>query len=110
MVREFLENLRIETSSIKSTIKGTLIVFDERKIGGLLEMPRARCCEPKLRKKKDGLNVILEKEEVTDLGNLSTNQLSMEIRILHNIDSRISKKSKFDWVTEKDIAIMCFLI
>lgn len=63
---------------------------------------------PKL-EKENSLKVISEREEVIDLGNLFANQILVEIRILHNIVNKIffPKIGKFDWVTEKDIAMMC---
>lgn len=80
LVREFFENLRIRTSSNESKVKGILIVLDKRRIGSLLEMPRVGSYIPRLKNKE---------EELKELGNLSTNKLSVEMRLLYNIVSRI---------------------
>ena len=50
-VKEFFENLRVGIGSISSTIKGTLIVLDNRRMGSILEMPRVGIYVPKLEKK-----------------------------------------------------------
>lgn len=67
---------------------------------------------PKLEKKEEGLKVILERKEVTGLGNFFVNQLLIEMILFHNIVSQIffQKIGKFDWVMEKDIVVMCFMI
>lgn len=63
-------------------------------------------------KQIDRLKVILERENVRNLKNLQANQLSKEMRLLHNMVSHIFflKTGRFDWVTEKDIAFMYYLI
>lgn len=55
-------------------------------------MPRASTCVPRLEKKMDGLKCILEREDMNEVANLFANQLSMEIRLLHNIMSHSSPR------------------
>lgn len=38
LVSSFFENLRIRLEAIKSTIKGTLIVIDKRRLGNILKI------------------------------------------------------------------------
>lgn len=106
------ENPRIEMMSIESMVKDVLIVFDARRIANISEMPRNGICFLTLERKINGLKVILEREVVRNLKNLQANQLSAEIRLLHNIVSHISflKIGQFYQVTEKDIAFIYYLI
>lgn len=78
---------------MESTIKGSVIVLDERRIKNILEMLRAGTCVPRLEKKLDGLKCIVEREEVNEVANLFSNQLSVEMRLLHNIVSHFSPQS-----------------
>lgn len=89
LVREFFKNLRIGIGSIESRVKDSLIIIDERRLGSLLEMTISRTCILNLKKKKDGLKVVLERNEVKDLGNLYVNKLLVEMKLLHNIVSQI---------------------
>lgn len=85
----FLKNLRIVTNAIESFMKDTLIVIDEGRLGSILEMPRSGVCVLSLKKKIDGLKVILERDDVNDIKNLQANKLLVEMRLLHNMASRI---------------------
>lgn len=87
--RMFFENLRIGTECIISSIKGTLIVLDERRINSILAMLRASVCFLALEKKINGLKVILETDDVRNLKNLQANQLFMKMRLLHDMVNRI---------------------
>lgn len=89
LVRSFFENLRFGAETIESTIEDTLIVIDERRICSILEMHRSRICFLNLKKKINGLRVILEMDDMHDLRNLQANRLYVEMRLLHNIVSRI---------------------
>lgn len=44
--------------SIESMVKDVLIVFDEKRIGSILEIPRTSICFLALERKLDGLKVI----------------------------------------------------
>lgn len=88
LVRTFYEITRICTEAIfELTIKDTLNVIDERR--NILEMSMIGICVMALKKKIDGLRVILERDDIKDLKNLLANQLSTEMRLLHNMVSRI---------------------
>lgn len=65
-----------------------------------------------LKMKIDGLKVILEIDDVDDLRNLQANRLYVEMRLLYNMVGRIffPLTERFDWMTKKDIAFMCYLI
>lgn len=75
-------------------------------------MSRLGICFLNLQKKIDELKVILERDDVRDLRNLQANKLSMEMRLLHNIISRIffPKIKRFNQVTKEDISFMYYLI
>lgn len=49
--------------SLESRIKDTLIVIDER-LESILEMPRSGTCMLSLKKKEDGLKVVLERDKL----------------------------------------------
>lgn len=65
-----------------------------------------------LDKNIDDLRMVLEWRDVRYVGNLLTNQLSLEMRLLHNMVSIIffPKTRRLDWVTERDIAFMHYMI
>ena len=88
------------------------MVVNEDRLSRILGVPKEGKCFMTLSRKVDGLKAILERSNVTSLKNLQANLLSMEIRLLHNIVSRIffPKIGRFDWVNEKDTAFMFFLI
>ena len=88
------------------------MVVNEDRLSRILAVPKEGKCFMTLSRKVDGLKVILERRNVTSLKNLQANLLSMEMRLLHNIVSRIffPKTGRFDWVNEKDTAFMYFLI
>lgn len=56
--------------------------------------------------------MILSQEDVTAIDEILTNQLFIELRLLHHIISRIflPRIRRFDFVTRKDIAIMYHII
>lgn len=63
-------------------------------------------------RKFDGLKIVLEGRDVKILKNLQVNQLLVKMRLLHNMLNRIffSKIGHFDWVTEKGMAFMYYMI
>ena len=65
-----------------------------------------------LDKKEEALKTILGKERVNELRSLQAGQLKLEMRLLHNIVSRIffPKTGRFDWVNEKEIVFMYHVI
>ena len=75
-------------------------------------MPREGVQILRLEDRTEGLKCILEKEDVSGIDLVQANQLSVEIRLLHHIISRIifPKTGRFDWVTERDVSLMYFLI
>ena len=98
--------------SIIFNVKGTKIVINEDRLSRILGVPKEGKCFLSLDKKGEGLKTILEKKNVTDLRSIQANQLSLEMRLLHNMVSRIffPKTRRFDWVTERDIAFMHYLV
>ena len=89
LVRAFFENIRLESSQIFSTVKGVDLVVDEARLCKLLGMPNQDLYHLHLNKKKEGLQVILKRRNINFKGNLIANQLSPEMRFLHNMVSRI---------------------
>lgn len=73
-------------------------VIDERRLGNILEMLRNGIYVLALMKKIDGLRVILERDDIRNFRNLQANQLSVEMRLLHYMVSKIffSKTGRFD--------------
>ena len=66
-------------------------------------------CSPTIHsKRKATLRLILGKEEVSPLEIVTTNQLSVEMRLLHSIIGHIlfPKTGRFDFVSERDLIIM----
>ena len=112
LVRNFFENMSLGYESIISKVKGTQIVITEDRLSRILGVPKEGKCYLTLDKKEDGLRTVLEKRSVSDLRSFQANQLSLEMRLLHNMVSRIFflKIGRFDWVTERDIAFIHFLI
>ena len=112
LVKSFFENLRIRPNSLESVINGVRIVLDEAKLSQILEMPREGSCVLRLEDRLDGLRCVLEREDVTGIDLVQANQLLVELRLLHHIISRIifPKTRRFDWVTERDISLIYFLI
>ena len=112
LVRNFFENMSLGYESIISTVKDVQIVINEEKLSQLLAIPKTGKCFMTLGKKEEALKAILGKERVTDLRSLQAGQLKLEMRLLHNIVSRIffPKTGRFDWVNEKEIAFMYHLI
>lgn len=89
LIWSFFENMRIGSGSISSIVKEKLIVLDEWWIVNILEMPRNGVWFLSFERKLDGLKVILERENVKNLKTLQANQLSVEMRLLHNMISQI---------------------
>ena len=112
LVKSFFEHLRVRTHSLESVVNGVRIVLDEAKISQLLEMPMEGSQILRLDDRLEGLKCILEKEDVSGIDLVQANQLSVELRFLHHIISRIifPKTGRFDWVIERDISLMYFLI
>lgn len=56
--------------------------------------------------------MILERSDVKGITELFANRLSVEMRLLHHILGRIlfSKTGRFDFISERDIVIMYYLI
>lgn len=75
-------------------------------------MPKESKCFLHLKKKIDSLRTILERKNGKNVKNLHANQLSLEMRLLHNIDNRIffSKTGCFNWVTKRDVVFMYYMI
>ena len=112
LVRNFFENMSLGYESIISMVKGTQIMITEDRLSRILGIPKGGKCFLTLDKKEDGLRIVLENKNVTDLRSLQANQLSLEMRLLHNMVRRIffPKIGRFDWVTERDIVFMHFLV
>ena len=87
-MREFFENLREDTGTLQSTMKNTVIVLSERKLGHLLEMPKTGICYPSLENDLVGLKRILERDDVENFDFHKANQLPTKL-LLHSIVSRI---------------------
>ena len=112
LVKSFFEHLKVRTSYVESTVNGIRIMLNESKISEILQMPREGVQVLRLEDRAEGLKCILEKEDVSGIDLVQANQLSVEIRLLHHIISRIifPKTGRFDWVTERDVSLMYFLI
>ena len=112
LVKSFFEHLRIRPRHLESTVNGTKIIIDEAKISRILEMLMEGSYILRLENRLEGLKYILEKEDVSGIDLVQANQLTVELRLLHHIISRIvfPKTGRFDWVTERDISLMYFLI
>ena len=112
LVKSFFEHLRVRTHSLESVVNGVRIILNEAKLSEILEMPMEGIQVLRLEDIIDGLKCILEKDDVTGIDIVQANQLSVELRFLHHIISRIifPKTGRFDWVTERDISLMYFLL
>ena len=112
LVKSFFEHLKIWPSYIESKVNGTRIILNEDKISEILQMPKEGVQILRLEDRTEGLKCILEKEDVSGINLVQANQLSVELRLLHHIISRIifPKTGRFDWVTERDVSLMYFLL
>ena len=63
-MREFFENLEIDMDCIWSTVKGTEIALDQRKLGHLLEMQCTEIHVPEVENDFEGLRRILGRDYV----------------------------------------------
>ena len=58
------------------------------------------------------LRTILERNDVDEISIIKASSLSLEMRLMHNFISRIflPRTGRFDWVSERDLAFMEYLI
>jgi len=112
LVRSFYENLRLEEQHVESTVKGKRIIVTAERLCSLLKMPNEGLKHLILKDKKKTFRTILNRENVSGIGNVMANTLSLEMRLLHNFFSRIflSRIGRFDWVTERDLSFMGHVI
>ena len=109
----FFENVRFDgESGVKSSIKGVQISLFEWKFGQLLEVPRSEIHYLDLNNKTDALKYVLERDDVANIKLVIANQLSVEMRLLHNIVAHIifSKTGWHGWVAKRELAVMFHLI
>ena len=96
LVKSFFEHLRIKTHSLESTVNGVKIILNEAKLSEILEMPMEGVQVLRLEDRIDGLKCILGREDVTGIDLVQANQLSVELRFLHHIISRLSFRKLAD--------------
>ena len=90
-------------------MKGKRIIVTEERLSSLLEMPNEGINHLVL---KDKQKMVLERSDGSEIGNVKANTLSLEMKLLHNVISRIflQRTGQFDWVSERELCFMGHLI
>ena len=89
LVKEFYSNLVFNDGVLRSVIKGVKIVLNAASLDRLLQMPYEGSCLNELLRKEDGLRSILGRNDVVDFMKIEAKDLSVEMRLLHHMISKI---------------------
>ena len=108
LVKKFYSNLFFSKGVLKYTIKGVQIILNTPRLGRLLQMPCEGSCLDELPKKEVGLRTIFERDDVEGFLKIEAKDLSVEMRLLHHMVSRIfsSRGGRYDLMTGRDICLM----
>ena len=112
LVREFYLNLGYNNETVKSTVKGVDISLDPVLLGEILHLPCEGYTNMELPIKEEGINVILGRTFTKSLNKLETKILSIEMRLLHYMVTKLffSRSSRYDLLSSRDICIMYHVI
>ena len=89
LVREFYLNLHYGNGTVTSTIKGIDICLDPIILGEILHLPCEGYSYMELPVKEEGINVILGRTYSGSLNKLEAKILSIEMRILHQLVTKL---------------------
>ena len=89
MVRNFYLNLSYGNGIVRSTVKGIDICIDPVLLGEILHLPYEGYSNMELPVKEEGINVILGGTYSGSLNKLEAKILSIEIRILHQLVTKL---------------------
>ena len=112
LIKEFYLNLIFSDRVLRSAVKGVQIILNTPRLGRLLQIPCEGSCLDKLPKKKIGLRTILGRDNVEGFLKIEAMDLSVEMKLLHHMVSRIffPRGGRYDLMTSKDICLMHHVI
>ena len=89
LIKEFFKNLRLDTKSIESLVKGIEIILDQRRLGHLLQMPSSGLQAVELSNDFDGMRKLLDRNLSKKFDIHNANLMPIELRLLHSMISQI---------------------
>ena len=89
LVKEFYSNLVFSDGVLRSTMKEVQIILNATRLGRFLQIPYEGSYLDELPKKEIGHRTILGRDDVEGLLKIEVKYLSVEMRLLHHMVSRI---------------------
>ena len=93
-------------------MKGVNIVLDPMHLGEILHIPCDGFCEDELLIKEDDFRTISEDGDIGKLSNLDAKALSVEMKLLHRIMTKLffPKVGRHDFISGRDICVMHHIV
>ena len=112
LVRQFYLNLSYFNGTVKSTVKGVDIILDPLYLRQILYLPCEGYTNMELLIKEEGINVILERTFTESLNRFEAKILSVEMRLLHHMVTKlfVPRSGRHDFLSDRDICIMYHVI
>ena len=112
LVREFYGTLARGSYGFVSIVRGKKINVTTNIIGEVLNISTKGDAPTIHSDREVTLKLILGRDDVNPIDNVSASQLSVEMRLLHNIIERIlfPKVGRFDFIFERDLILMHSII
>ena len=95
-----------------STVKGIDICLDSRILGEILHLPSEGYSYMELPVKEEGIRIILGETYSGSLNKLEAKLLSIEIRVLHQIVTKLffPRSGRHDLLSGRDVCVMFHVI